>query len=198
MFTCESLTSVLMDNLSGSFEDISEAHGELTLTVSHENYHKVCSWLHSNSICPFDVMVDLCGVDYLHFSPKAIARFAVVLHLLSINNNCRLRVRTFCPDDSRPLLVSVTDIWPCSNWFEREAFDLLGIIFIGHPDLRRILTDYGFVGHPFRKDFPISGYLEISYDADEGRLSYKPVSIEPRTNVPRIIREENYGDLEGL
>lgn len=198
MFTIDSLKKLLSESLPSQVQSLVEDRGELTLVVSYDSYHKVCEWLHENDFCSFDTMIDLCGVDYLHFPTKMPKRFSVVLHLLSVGKNCRLRVRTFCPDDSRPLLSSVTDIWPCANWLEREAFDLFGIIFTGHPDLRRILTDYGFAGHPFRKDFPVSGYLELSYDNEAKRLSYLPVSIEPRINVPRIIREDNYGGLGGV
>ncbi|CUT17849.1 MULTISPECIES: NADH-quinone oxidoreductase subunit C [Candidatus Ichthyocystis] len=198
MFTIDSLKALLSESLPDQIQGIVADRGELTLVVSCDDYHSVCEWLHKNEFCSFDTMIDLCGVDYSCFSTKMPKRFAVVLHLLSVAENCRLRVRTFCADDSRPLLSSVTDVWPCANWFEREAFDLFGVIFTGHPDLRRILTDYGFVGHPFRKDFPVSGYLEISYDDSSKRLSYLPVSIEPRINVPYIIREDNYGGLGGI
>jgi len=143
----------------------------------------------------FEQCVDLCGMDYLNYGEGGWegARFAVVLHLLSVSHNWRLRVRTFCPDDELPLVASLIDVWPTVGWFEREAFDLYGIVFEGHPDLRRILTDYGFVGHPFRKDFPVSGYVEMRYDPEQKRVIYQPVSIEPREIVPRVIREENYG-----
>ena len=131
-------------------------------------------------------------------APPAALRFAVVYHLLSITHNWRLRVRVFAPDDEFPVIDSVTDVWPSANWFEREAFDLLGIVFTGHPDLRRILTDYGFIGHPFRKDFPLSGNVEMRYDPDQQRVIYQPVTIEPREIVPRVIREEDYGETEGF
>ena len=121
-------------------------------------------------------------------------RFAVIYNVLSIKFNKRLRVKCFCPDDEFPLLDSVIDVWPAANWFEREAFDLFGIHFSGHPDLRRLLTDYGFVGHPFRKDFPVSGYVEMRYDAEQARVVYQPVSIEPREIIPRVVREEKYGE----
>jgi NADH-quinone oxidoreductase subunit C len=140
-------------------------------------------------------MIDLCGVDYLNYGEGAWdgLRFAVVVHLLSLEHNWRVRVRVFCPDDEMPLVQSITGIWRCANWFEREAFDLFGILFEGHGDLRRILTDYGFIGHPFRKDFPISGYVEMRYDPEQKRVIYQPVTIEPRENIPRVIREETYG-----
>jgi len=144
-------------------------------------------------------LMDLCGVDYVSYgtTDRVAAgrspRFAVVSHLLSLTHNWRLRVRVFAPDDDFPVVASVTPVWNGANWFEREAFDLFGILFEGHDDLRRILTDYGFVGHPFRKDFPLSGYVEMSYDAEQRRVVYQPVTIEPREVTPRIIREENYG-----
>ena len=141
-------------------------------------------------------MIDLCGIDYSTYGNTEwdAPRFAVVMQLLSIQHNMRMRLRSFCMDDEAPLIESVTDLWPCANWFEREAFDLYGIVFSGHPDLRRILTDYGFIGHPFRKDFPISGYTEMRYDEAQRRVVYQPVTIEPRENVPRIVREAHYAD----
>ena len=142
----------------------------------------------------FEQLIDLCGVDYAAYGdvPREGPRFAAVLHLLSIRDNVRLRVRCFCTDDEFPVLPSLVEVWPGANWFEREAFDLYGIIFEGHPDLRRILTDYGFVGHPFRKDFPLSGYVEMRYDPEQKRVVYQPVTIDPREVTPRIVREENY------
>jgi NADH-quinone oxidoreductase subunit C len=151
--------------------------------------------------CRFEQLIDLCGMDYSDYGNGAGfnqggngARFAVVVHLLSVSNNQRVRVRVFCPDDDLPLVASMIDIWPAANWFEREAFDLYGIVFDGHPDLRRILTDYGFIGHPFRKDFPLSGNVEMRYDPTQRRVIYQPVSIEPREIVPRIVRDESYGE----
>src|SRR5215510_7752141 len=146
----------------------------------------------------FEQLVDLCGVDYLNYRDGARTgrRFGVVYHLLSLTHNRRLRLRAFAADDEVPVVDSLTEVWPSANWYEREAFDLLGIVFSGHPDLRRILTDYGFVGHPFRKDFPLSGYVEMRYDPDQQRVIYQPVSIEPREIVPRVVREEHYGDSE--
>lgn len=144
----------------------------------------------------FEELIDLCGVDYSAYGESWQGRrFAAVSHLLSIANNWRLRVRVFAEDDGFPVVASVTPVWSSANWFEREAFDLFGIVFDGHEDLRRILTDYGFVGHPFRKDFPISGHVEMRYDPDEGRVIYQPVTIEPRENTPRIRREDTYGDV---
>ena len=145
----------------------------------------------------FEQLIDLCGVDYSSYgdAPWDGPRFCVVSHLLSITHNWRLRLQVFCPDDDVPLIASLTDVWSAANWFEREAFDLFGIVFDGHLDLRRILTDYGFVGHPFRKDFPVSGYVEMRYDPEQKRVIYQPVTIEPREIVPRVIREDNYGGL---
>jgi NADH-quinone oxidoreductase subunit C len=146
----------------------------------------------------FDMLIDVCGVDYQAFGDGAWEgpRFAAVYHLLSLPHNWRLRVRTFAPDDDFPVVPSMVDVWPAANWFEREAFDLYGIMFPGHPDLRRLLTDYGFVGHPFRKDFPISGYVEMRYDPAQARVIYQPVTIEPREVTPRVIREDNYAENE--
>ncbi len=143
----------------------------------------------------FEQLTDLCGIDYAAYGDRPLEgpRFAAVSHLVSVQHNVRLRVRVFCPDDEFPVLPSIVDVWPAANWFEREAFDLYGIVFEGHPDLRRILTDYGFVGHPFRKDFPVSGYVEMRYDPEQRRVVYQPVTIEPREVTPRIVREEGYG-----
>jgi NADH-quinone oxidoreductase subunit C len=144
----------------------------------------------------FEELIDLCGVDYSTYGEGAWVgrRFAAVTHLMSLSKNWRLRVRVFAADDEFPVVDSVTNVWTSANWFEREAFDLYGIAFVGHDDLRRILTDYGFIGHPFRKDFPISGHVEMRYDPDQGRVIYQPVTIEPRENTPRIVREDTYGD----
>lgn len=171
------------------------ALGEVTLVVKSADYYEVMQTLRDNPALGFEQMIDLCGVDYSTYGEGAWdgLRFAVVVHLLSIKHNWRVRVRVFCPDDEMPLVASITPLWRVSNWFEREAFDLLGILFDGHNDLRRILTDYGFMGHPFRKDFPVSGYVEMRYDETQKRVIYQPVTIEPRENVPRVIREENYG-----
>ena len=149
----------------------------------------------------FESLIDLCGVDYSTYGGdgrRTDPRFAVVYHLLSLANNWRLRVRVFAPDDDFPVLPSLIDVWPGVNWFEREAFDFYGIMFTGHPDLRRLLTDYGFIGHPFRKDFPLSGHVEMRYDPDQGRVVYQPVTIEPREITPRIIRENAYAESEGF
>ena len=172
--------------------------GEVTIDVDVERYIDVMRTLRDRPELGFSMLIDLCGVDYSSFGGGAWegARFAAVSHLLSLAHNWRVRVRTFAADDAFPVVPSVVDIWPSVNWFEREAFDLFGIMFPGHPDLRRLLTDYGFVGHPFRKDFPISGYVEMRYDPEQGRVIYQPVTIEPREITPRVVREENYAENE--
>ena len=171
------------------------ALGEITLVVKAADYYGVMQTLRDDKALGFDQLIDLCGVDYLNYGDGAWdgLRFAVVVHLLSVKHNWRVRVRVFAADDDMPLLPSVTALWRTANWYEREAFDVMGILFDGHNDLRRILTDYGFIGHPFRKDFPVSGYVEMRYDPEQKRVIYQPVTIEPRENVPRVIREENYG-----
>ena len=168
-----------------------ERFGQLTIEVPAADYLGAASKLKDMA---FEQLIDLCGVDYAAYGdrPREGPRFAAVVHLLSVSNNVRLRVRCFCPDDAFPVLASLVEVWPSANWFEREAFDLYGIIFEGHPDLRRILTDYGFVGHPFRKDFPLSGYVEMRYDPEQKRVVYQPVTIDPREVTPRIVREPNY------
>lgn len=194
----DSLCLNLQDALGERIAIQNCARGEVTIEVAAADYIETAKILRDHPKLGFDQLVDLCGVDYStygngrHEGP----RYAAVSHLLSLQHNWRLRLRVFAPDDEFPLLDSLIDIWPSVNWCEREAFDLLGIMFGGHPDLRRILTDYGFVGHPFRKDFPIYGYVEMRYDPDQARVVYQPVSIAPRENTPRIVREENYGDLE--
>jgi len=192
-----SLESVLGDALEQSFVRL----GELTLVIKPQQYETAMRTLRDHPDCRFEQLIDLCGMDYSGYGDGAGfnqggdgARFAVVVHLLSVANNQRVRVRVFCPDDDLPVVASMADIWPAANWFEREAFDLYGIVFEGHPDLRRILTDYGFIGHPFRKDFPISGNVEMRYDPTQQRVIYQPVSIEPREIVPRIVRDESYGE----
>ncbi len=170
--------------------------GELTLEVPAAAYLATCEKLRDHPELRFEQLIDLFGVDYSTYGdrPREGGRYAAVLHLMSVTHNWRLRLRTFCPDDALPMLNSVIEVWPGVNWFEREAFDLFGIVFDGHPDLRRILTDYGFVGHPFRKDFPISGYTEMRYDPEQRRIVYEPVTIEPREVTPRVVREPNYGE----
>ncbi len=172
-----------------------DAHGDVTIVVDANAWLEVATTLRDDPALRFEQLIDLCGVDYSSWKNEAWEgrRFAVVMHLLSVTHNCRLRVRAFCADDDAPTMVSVTGVWACANWFEREAFDLFGIIFAGHTDLRRILTDYGFIGHPFRKDFPCHGHVEMRYDAEQKRVIYQPVTIELRENVPRIVREDNYG-----
>jgi len=171
---------------------------ELSAEIAAADLLGVCRALRDTPELRFEQLVDLCGVDYLNYKEgtRTAPRFAVVYHLLSLAHNRRLRLRVFAADDEVPVVDSVTELWPSANWYEREAFDLLGIVFSGHPDLRRILTDYGFVGHPFRKDFPLSGYVEMRYDPDQQRVIYQPVSIEPREIVPRVVREEHYADTE--
>jgi len=184
-----------LKNVLGEGAAITSALGEVTVVVKAADYLASMQKLRDDPSLRFEEMIDLCGVDYASYGEGEWdgLRFAVVTHLLSVTHNWRLRVRTFCPDDEMPLVQSITGIWRCANWFEREAFDLFGILFEGHGDLRRILTDYGFIGHPFRKDFPISGYVEMRYDPEQKRVIYQPVTIEPRENIPRVIREETYG-----
>ena len=174
---------------------MTEALGELTLVVKAAHHGEVARILRDRETLGFEELIDLCGVDYSAWGNAEGngLRFAAVLHLLSVRNNWRLRVRTFAADDECPVLSSVTDVWPNADWYEREAFDLYGIVFTGHSDLRRILTDYGFIGHPFRKDFPISGNVEMRYDPEQKRVVYQPVTIEPREVTPRIVREDAYG-----
>lgn len=173
------------------------ARNEITIVVDSADYAEAAILLRDDPSLSFEQLIDLCGVDYKDYADGAWSgpRFAVVSHLLSIKYNLRLRLRVFAPNDDYPLLASMTPIWNSANWFEREAFDLFGILFEGHDDLRRILTDYGFIGHPFRKDFPISGTVEMRYDPELKRVVYQPVSIEPREVTPRVIREEQYGGL---
>ncbi|MBN9428044.1 MAG: NADH-quinone oxidoreductase subunit C [Burkholderiales bacterium] len=191
----ETLKAALQTALGDSIGSLTERLGELTLVVAAADYAKVALRLRDDPALRFDTMIDLCGVDYRDYGDGAWSgqRFAAVVHLLSVERNWRLRLRSFCPDDDFPVIESLTGIWPSAGWFEREAFDLFGIVFEGHADLRRILTDYGFVGHPFRKDFPVSGYVEMRYDPEQKRVIYQPVTIEPREITPRVIREEGYG-----
>ena len=195
MSRLETLVRNLAAVLGGRIADTTVARGEVTIVVPAAEHLEVARMLRDHADLRFEQLIDLCGVDYLEYGGggRQGRRFAVVLHLLSVTHNWRLRVRTFCPDDELPVVASVTSVWPSAGWFEREAFDLFGIVFEGHEDLRRILTDYGFVGHPFRKDFPISGHVEMRYDPEQRRVIYQPVSIEPREIVPRVIREEGYG-----
>jgi NADH-quinone oxidoreductase subunit C len=195
MSRLDTLVEQLRTVLGDRAQAITVALDEVTLRVRAADHLGVAQALRDDPRLAFSELIDLCGVDYADYGEGSHEgpRYAVVLHLLSITHNWRLRVRAFCPDDDFPLVASVNGIWNCANWYEREAFDLYGIIFEGHPDLRRILTDYGFVGHPFRKDFPISGYVEMRYDPEQKRVVYQPVTIEPREVVPRVIREDAYG-----
>ncbi len=194
----ESLEERVRAALSGNVRSVSSLRGELTVIVPADKIGEVMLTLRDRAELDFSQLIDLCGVDYSDFAGarQFANRFAVVYHLLSVEHNRRLRVRAYCEEDDFPVMESVVAIWPAANWFEREAFDLFGIIFTGHPDLRRLLTDYGFVGHPFRKDFPLSGNVEMRYDPEQQRVIYQPVTIEPREIVPRVVREENYGDVE--
>ena len=192
---------VLRDTISSTLGDkvasITVALGEVTLVVKAGDYLEAMQTLRDAPGCKFEQLIDICGVDYSAWrdSEWEGLRYCAVSHLLSITLNQRLRVKVFCPDDDFPVIPSVMQLWNSANWFEREAFDLYGIVFEGHDDLRRILTDYGFIGHPFRKDFPLSGHVEMRYDEELKRVVYQPVTIEPREVTPRIIREDNYGGL---
>ena len=190
----ENLASTLASVL-GEGASIKTALGEVTVVVKAADYSASMLALRDNPALKFDIMLDLCGVDYSTYGEGTWEgpRFAAVTHLLSLDHNWRVRVRVFAPDDEMPVLDSITPIWRAANWYEREAFDLFGILFEGHNDLRRILTDYGFIGHPFRKDFPVTGYVEMRYDPEQKRVIYQPVTIEPREIIPRVIREETYG-----
>ncbi len=194
----ETLAANLQAVLGESATELTVALGEATVVVSADRLVDSMRLLRDRAELRFEQLIDLAGVDYSVYAGAAHdgPRYAIVYHLLSLANNWRLRVRAFAPDDDFPVVPSVIDIWPAANWYEREAFDLYGVMFTGHPDLRRILTDYGFIGHPFRKDFPLSGYVEMRYDPEQGRVIYQPVTIEPREIVPRVIREENYADSE--
>ncbi len=202
--------NLLSAHLNEAFQDkivsLEERFGQLTLVVKASDSLGVFTRLRDDADLHFEELIDVCGIDYSTYgselcedgkylpdAPREGARFAAVYHLLSVEHNRRVRVRVFAEDDAMPMLDSVTGIWPSANWYEREAFDLYGIIFVGHPDLRRILTDYGFVGNPFRKDFPLSGTVEMRYDAAQQRVVYEPVTVEPRQITPRTMREENYG-----
>lgn len=192
----ETLSQRLQEEFGDKLKSLKTALGEVTIEVAAVDYLSVMHALHDKPALGFEELTDLCGVDYSTYADSVWSgrRYAAVTHLLSIANNWRLRVRVFAEDDEFPAVDSITSVWNSANWFEREAFDLFGIAFVGHNDLRRILTDYGFIGHPFRKDFPISGYVEMRYDPDQGRVIYQPVTIEPRENTPRIVREDTFGD----
>lgn len=194
----QNLRDALQRVLGARVVSLTEALGELTLVVKPVDYLGVARTLRDDPALQFEILIDLCGVDYQTWGDGAWTgeRFAAVTHLLSVSLNHRLRLRVFAADEAFPVVDTLTGIWPAANWYEREAFDLYGIMFAEHPDLRRILTDYGFVGHPFRKDFPLSGNVEMRYDPEQKRVIYQPVTIEPRENTPRIIREQNYGEAE--
>ena len=193
----QSVQELFGDDITASNIDVDE----LTIEVSPDRIASICTVLRDDDRTQFEQLIDLCAVDYSAYGDEEPARqwsgqrYAVVYHLLSVTLNHRIRVKAFLDEDN-PVIRSVTDIWPCADWFEREAFDLFGILFEGHQDLRRILTDYGFIGHPFRKDFPLTGYVEMRYDPDKARVVYEPVTIEPRTLVPRVIREDSFGDRD--
>ena len=198
MTRLEALQQALEATLGLRLKALVADRGEITITVSAADYLEVALALRDDPALRFEQLIDLCGVDYSEYrdEPWDGLRFCVVSHLLSVSLNWRLRLKVFCTDDEVPSLASLTEVWSSANWFEREAFDLYGIIFEGHLDLRRILTDYGFIGHPFRKDFPTSGHVEMRYDPEKKRVIYQPVTIEPRDITPRIIREDNYGGLK--
>jgi len=193
----DKLQAALHAVLSDQIKAFKRDRGEITITVAAEQYLTAALMLRDHAELKFEQMIDLCGVDYSGYKdePRDGRRYCVVLHLLSVSLNWRVRLKVFAPDDDLPALPSVNEIWSSANWFEREAFDLFGIVFEGHLDLRRILTDYGFIGHPMRKDFPTTGHVEMRYDAEKKRVIYQPVSIEPREITPRVVREDNYGGL---
>ena len=195
MTRIETLVRTLGTVLGARVASTTVARGEVTVVVAAGEYFEAARLLRDHAGLRFEQLIDLAGVDYSDYggASRPERRFAVVLHLLSVTHNWRLRLRVFCPDDELPMVASVKSLWPAAGWFEREAFDLFGIVFEGHDDLRRILTDYGFIGHPFRKDFPVSGHVEMRYDPEQRRVVYQPVTIEPREIVPRVIREEGYG-----
>lgn len=193
----QALQQALAQVLGDRVRSVELVRDEVTVTVAADRYLDVMQVLRDDPVCRFEQLIDLCGMDYsTHGDGRWEGlRYAAVVHLLSVSLNQRVRVRVFCPDDDFPVVASVNELWNSANWYEREAFDLFGIVFEGHDDLRRILTDYGFIGHPFRKDFPLSGHVEMRYDAERGRVVYEPVTIEPREVTPRVIREDNYGGL---
>jgi len=197
----DTLQGILQTVLGDKVKRLDMALGELTLTVSAADYLEVAGILRNHPELTFEQLQDLCGMDYSAYKDGAPSiysdgpRYCVVSHLLSVAKNWRLRLKVFAADDDFPIVASISELWSSANWFVREAFDLYGIIFDGHNDLRRILTDYGFIGHPFRKDFPTTGHVEMRYDPEQKRVIYQPVTIEPREITPRIIREDNYGGL---
>ena len=194
----EQLAETIHAVLGDKVKNLNIALGEITLTVSAADYLVAAAQLRDAPGCRFEQLIDLCGVDYSEYKDGQYdgLRYCVASHLLSVSLNQRVRLKVFCTDDDFPVVDSLNGVWNSANWFEREAFDLYGIIFEGHNDLRRILTDYGFIGHPFRKDFPTSGHVEMRYDPEQKRVIYQPVTIEPREITPRVIREDNYGGLQ--
>ncbi|MBI4985750.1 MAG: NADH-quinone oxidoreductase subunit C [Rhodocyclales bacterium] len=186
---CQKLKEILGERIADPVLRL----GEVTIECQADVYIEVACTLRDHPDLRFEELIDLSGIDYSAYAGWPGKRFAVACHLLSITHNWRLRLRAYAADAESPVLPSVTPVWNGANWYEREAFDMFGIVFEGHPDLRRILTDYGFVGHPFRKDFPVSGYVEMRYDPEQGRVVYQPVTIEPREVTPRVVREEKYG-----
>ena len=197
MSRLDTLLAALKNALGGRIKQLVQDRGEITVTVAEGDYLDVARVLRDDPSLKFEQLIDLCGVDYSSYKDEAweALRFCVVSHLLSVRHNWRVRLKVFADDDDMPTVPSLVGVWSAANWFEREAFDLYGIIFDGHLDLRRILTDYGFIGHPFRKDFPVSGHVEMRYDPEQKRVVYQPVTIEPREIVPRVVREDNYGGL---
>ncbi len=193
----DQLAAALEAALGPKISKLVRDRGEITVHVKAADYLEVATQLRDDRSLAFEQLIDLCGMDMSSWKDRAWEgpRFLVVSHLLSVSNNWRVRLKVFCPDDDLPVVASVNEVWSSANWFEREAFDLYGILFEGHTDLRRILTDYGFIGHPMRKDFPTTGHVEMRYDAEQKRVIYQPVTIEPREIVPRIVREDNYGGL---
>ena len=191
------LQAALEATLGSRIQAFKRERGEITITVAAADYLAVAKTLHEDQALKFEQLIDLCGLDYSQWKDQSWdgPRYCVVSHLLSVSLNWRVRVKVFAPDDDMPVVASLTEVWAGANWFEREAFDMVGVIFDGHVDLRRILTDYGFIGHPLRKDFPVSGHVEMRYDAEKKRVIYQPVTIEPREITPRIIREDNYGGI---
>ena len=193
----DTLHAALQTALGNKIQLLIEDRGEITLTVAVGDYMPVALQLRDHPALKFEQLMDLCGLDYSDYKNEVrdTARFCVVSHLLSVSHNWRLRLKVFAVDDELPAVASLNEVWSSANWFEREAFDLFGILFEGHLDLRRILTDYGFIGHPMRKDFPTTGNVEMRYDPEKKRVIYQPVSIEPREIVPRVVREDKYGGL---
>ncbi|HEY6086900.1 MAG TPA: NADH-quinone oxidoreductase subunit C [Burkholderiaceae bacterium] len=194
----DALQAALETALGPKIAALTRDHGEITVTVRAADYLGAAQSLRDEPTLAFEQLMDLAGLDLSSWKdePHDGPRFVVVSHLLSIGKNWRVRLKVICPDDDMPLVASLNEVWSAANWYEREAFDLYGILFEGHLDLRRILTDYGFIGHPMRKDFPVSGHVEMRYDAEQKRVIYQPVTIEPREVTPRIVREDNYGGLQ--